>query len=186
MKHPLGGQGIGDQETEILLSRLEKAQIDIINEFDNISKNNGFRNDVAQAIGAVRPSALIQVFPEIGVVIPKGSLSFGTGQTSDQSFDELATVYVVGTFEAETATNSDSPEFQLATESLIQDFAAVWANITTKNILTRKSTGRSHHLDARSLHRSTLAISRTEAQWNCLSKYHSTHKTRRSYDHRDH
>ena len=134
MSDPLGSQGIGDQETEILLSRLEKAQIDIINEFDNISKNNGFRNDVAQAIGAVRPSALIQSFPEIGVVIPKGSLSFGTGQTSDQSFDELATVYVVGTFEAETATNSDSPEFQLATESLIQDFAAVWANITTKYI----------------------------------------------------
>ena len=115
------------------ISRLEQAKLDIIAEFAAITTDNGFRNDVVQAIGAVRPASIIPKFPEVEVVAPKISFNSG-GDSSSRSFDELATIYCVGKFEADTATDADSPEFQLAQESLINDFAAVWANITTKYI----------------------------------------------------
>ena len=118
-----------------MISRLEQAKLDIIAEFAAITTANGFRNNVIQAIGAARPSSIIPPtgFPEVGVVVPKINFNSG-GDGSSRSFDEVATVFVIGKFEAQTATDYDSAEFQLAQESLINDFATVWATISTKYI----------------------------------------------------
>ena len=119
-----------------MISRIEQARLDIIAEFSLITPGNGYRNDVGGRVyGAIRDSSLVPLFPEIGVVIPSGSLK---ADNNCISFDETATAYVVGKFEAPTDSNPDSSEFQESQESLINDFSMVWANILLKYLNTEE------------------------------------------------
>lgn len=112
-------------------SRFESAQKDIMNEFAQITKANGYRTDVAHVYRAHRSFDQIKQ-NEIGVVIATGEVS-GLDQVWT-SFDSIRDVLVQGVVFANANTTPDAVTLNEAVSGLEKDILQVIALMMTKNI----------------------------------------------------
>lgn len=132
----LGVQILGDgevgNEQGSLISIFEIARNDIMKEFANISIENGYRNDVADVINAIRAPYKITETPEIGVVI--GNRDIAINDSTWTSSDIRCNVYVQGVVEAEDAMEKSSTILNSKMESLAHDMTRVIHGFITKNI----------------------------------------------------
>lgn len=115
-------------------SRLEVARDDLLGEFAKINKVNGYRTDVKDCVGAIRFPDLIQVFPEIGLVITQ--VQYTPINDACSAFDATAKVIVQGAVWKDTTTKNYSRELQTATDALAQDMGKVIADFFTSKINT--------------------------------------------------
>jgi hypothetical protein len=129
------------QQSEVgdLYSRYELAKNDIMNEFASISTDNGYRNNIASVVRALRHPDNINQFPEIGVVVPQMSVK---GLDSGwSSFDTICDVFVQGVVSAKDSMKVDQLELQASVDSLASDMQRVVGELMTKYINTFQGDG---------------------------------------------
>lgn len=126
----IAGQNIGDFSGD-LTSRFEIAVRDIISEFQNISIDNGYRNDVNDVLNAVRPFEAINN-TEIGIVMPTWKL-LGIDSTWG-TYDTICDVVVQGVVTSNTSNSKDSSILNTKINSLAHDMTRVMSIIMTKYI----------------------------------------------------
>jgi len=135
----VGGEILGahnsGSETGSLISRFEIARNDILDEFIKITTDNGYRNDVADVIKAIRPLDRITEFPEIGVQLGNRIIKLeSTNWTSSEAFCD---VYVQGAVTADGNMDKDPTLIIDAVESISHDMLRVMSVLFTKYVNPR-------------------------------------------------
>jgi len=115
-----------------MTSRVEKARDNIIAEFELITLDNDFRNDVSDVVSAIRPLTSITSFPEIGVQV--GTRNIDPIDGAWTVADGLCDVYVQGAVESDANMEKSSEALATAIESLTHDMCRVMSVIYTKYI----------------------------------------------------
>ena len=130
----VGGDILGTSEAGTiegsLRSRFEIARDAILTEFAAITIDNGYRNDVADVIKAIRPLDKITEFPEIGIQLGNRIIKLeSTNWTSSEAFCD---VYVQAVVTAD-GNMEKAPDLLIdSVESIIQDMLRVMSVIFTK------------------------------------------------------
>jgi len=116
-------------------SRFENARTAILTKFRTITKANGYRNDIANVVPAIRWQQNITAFPEIGVEFGDSVLPGDRMDSARTVYDEIVRVYVAGFVKSDTETATDPENISKLfekLESLIHDLKIC----ITKEILT--------------------------------------------------
>jgi hypothetical protein len=113
-------------------SRVEKALLDIIAEFQTVSVANGFRNDVAQVIPTIRHVDEIIDFPEIGIEL--GDETVTCVDDNWTVFHSVVPVVVIGSIKCETDTNNPSTNLSAAGEALLHDMKRIVTALMAKYV----------------------------------------------------
>jgi hypothetical protein len=113
-------------------SRIQQAKDDILWEFGQISKSNGFRNDCKNVLPAIRPLDKITSPIEIGIYL--GDRQITSLDDNSSVYDMKVDVVVQGVVSFDTVSTDDNTDMEEAVESLAQDMARVIAVIYTKYI----------------------------------------------------
>lgn len=115
-----------------LRSRFEIVRDDLIAEFNQISIDNGYRNNVAKVIPTIRPISHITQFPEIGVQLADRVVEMESSNW--QSSFAKCTVWVQANVESGADIGLYPADLTNKCESISHDLLRVMSNIFTKYI----------------------------------------------------
>lgn len=127
----LGDGEVGNEQGD-LISIFEIARNDIMSEFANISTENGYRNDVADVVNAIRAPYKVTETPEIGVVI--GTREIAINDSTWDTSDIRCNVYVQAVVEEQDDMEKASVSLNNKMESIAHDMTRVIHGFITKNI----------------------------------------------------